>query len=153
HMKRFRPSCPRPRSVKVRTGRRRLLVECLEERTLLSNGQWLAVIDGIAPTDNTADQAPPAQNPLHPIGLRDQDVPSVQAIDLSGTFVVQTPLGVTQQTLTGELQQVPGFSFVEDYTPDGADGQAQDDGGDLIDLDYYEQTYGPFDYETFLRRE
>ena len=35
----------------------RLFVEMLEDRTLLSNGQWLAVFGGITPGDTLAEEA------------------------------------------------------------------------------------------------
>jgi hypothetical protein len=95
------------------------LLECLEERTLLDNGQWLAVINGIPPADNAADQIRHGQDLFHSVGLLDQDVAVVDVLDLSGTFVVQTPVDVTEETLANELKRVPGFQFLDDYFPEG----------------------------------
>src|SRR5262249_9591655 len=47
-------------------------------------------------------------------GLSESDVRVVTALDLTGAFTLETPADVTQETLTAELQQVPGFIFVSD---------------------------------------
>jgi hypothetical protein len=109
-VKRFHPS-----------NKTRPILELLEDRTLLSNGEWLAVFGGIAPGSTLDEQTQNGQNLLHLSGIADQDVSAVKALDLSGSFVVQTPPNVTQATLTSELNAVPGFVFVQDFTePEGA---------------------------------
>jgi hypothetical protein len=134
-------------------------VEILECRNLPSNGQWLAVFGGITPGATLAEQAQYGQNLLNASGVPAQDARVEAALDLSGTFVVQTPPDLTEQTLTAELQAVPNFVFVQDYQPPDADpatGQpagADEEGGDLINQDYYEEQYGPFDYNQFLTQE
>ncbi len=125
----------------------------LEDRTLLDNGQWLVVINGLTPAPSLAAQVRVGANLLHSVGLQDQDVTILQALDLSGTFVVQTPVSVTEPILTSELQRIPGFNFVQDYDPDAGGEVDDEEDGDLIDMDYYEETFGPFDYKTFLQRE
>jgi hypothetical protein len=144
---------------KVRPVRARLFVEQLEVRNLFSAGQWAAYFSGLAPADNLNDQTHIGQNLLHYAGLQDQNVAVVGALDLSGSFIVQTPANVTQETLTSELQAVPGFIFVQDYTPDNSGGGGEGDdnngiNGDFIDGDGYNATFGgPFDYQTYLLEE
>src|SRR5439155_956703 len=91
------------------------------------------------------------QNLLHSSGVLDADVSVIDALDLSGTFLLKAPPSATEQTLVGTLQRVPGFVFVADYTP--ASGPDEEEDGELIDEGYYENTFGPFDYTTFLTRE
>ncbi len=155
-----RPQRPRRsrRTPNTRAFRGRPLLEVLEDRTLLSGGEWMAVVGGITPGTNLQEQTQYGQNLLHASGVADQDARVVAALDLSGTFLVQAPPDVDQQTLSSELQAVPGFVFVQDFVRDQDaedDGGpvGDEDGGDLIDQDYYEQTYGPFDYATFVHRE
>src|SRR5262249_40256815 len=135
----------------------RLLAELLEDRTLPSNGQWYAVFRGMAPGASQPEQTQYGQNLLHSAGVLDQDASVIAALDLSGTFLLQSPPNTTQQALTSQLQRVPGFVFVDDYEsnwdPDSPPGREDEDGGDLIDRDYYEETFGPFDYYTFRSRE
>jgi hypothetical protein len=101
------------RQVKVnRANKARLQLELLETRNLLDNGQWHAVINGIAAGANLDGQTRIGQNLLHYAGIQERDVAVIRAVDLSGTFLVQTPVHVTEEELTGELSHVPGFSFV-----------------------------------------
>jgi hypothetical protein len=133
----------------------RLTVESLECRTLPSTGQWTAVFGGISPGATIAEQTGYGQNLLHSSGIADADAQVLTALDLTGTFLVQTPTSVEEDTLTSELQSVPGFVTVfefEDGKDDaGAEG-GDEDGGDLINQDYYENTYGPFDYGNYLKQ-
>jgi hypothetical protein len=144
-------------SSKRRTVRLRPRLEQLEDRNLLSYGQWMAVFNGLSPADTLGQQAQNGANLLHASGLNDADVQVTSAVDLSGTFLVQAPPTVTQSTLTAELQNVPGFVFVQDYTPDkGAVGEDNNGGinaPDLINGDAYNAQFGPFDYNAFVARE
>jgi hypothetical protein len=145
--------------LRTRRASARPALELLEDRTLLSGGEWLAVVGGITPGATLQEQTQHGQNLLHASGIADQNARVVAALDLSGTFLVQAPPEADQPTLTSELQAVPGFVFVQDYTPDdgppviGEEDGGDEDGGDLIDQDYYETTYGPFDFGRFVYRE
>src|SRR5262249_51440488 len=113
---------------------------------------------GMTPGDTLEEQAGYGQNLLNASGIPEQDARIEEALDLSGSFVVQTPEGATEQALTAELQAVPNFVYVQPFEDDhgGADHQREgggDDGGALIGLDYYGEPYGPFDYDRFLARE
>ena len=107
----------RPASQKRQTPRARsarLCLELLEDRNLLSNGQWVAVFGGLTPATTFDTQAQNGQNLLQASGISTSSVQVVKALDLSGSFAVQTPLDVDQTTLTSELQVVPGFRYVQD---------------------------------------
>ena len=109
---------PRPhRTLSARALKARPFLEALEDRNLPSNGQWLAVFGGLAPGGTLDEQTGYGKNLLNASGVSDDNVRVLAAVDLSGTFVVQTPADVTQDTLTGELQAVPGFVFVQDDQP------------------------------------
>jgi hypothetical protein len=117
-MKKARRSL-RPRlPLRTRRPGARPALELLEDRTLLSGGEWLAVVGGISPGANLGEQTQYGQNLFHASGIADQNARVVAALDLSGAFLVQTPTDVGQTALAGELQAVPGFVFVQDYTPD-----------------------------------
>ena len=112
------------------TARVRLSVECLEDRTLLSNGQWLVHITGL-PGDTTQEQIAATQALLHNAGL-DGPSPvasrsSVQVLDhmgADGILLIKTETTdygksfIDQAGLTSELQVIPGFDYVEAYDPD-----------------------------------
>jgi hypothetical protein len=93
---------------------------------------------------------------LHASGLNDQCVSVTAALDLSGAFVLQTPQQTNLQTLNAELKAVPGFLFVQDYTP-GTGNEGNNNGGingDFIDANGFAQTFGgSFDYQTFLKAQ
>jgi hypothetical protein len=123
--RRFRRGTSPSRSLSARV---RLSVECLEDRTLLSNGQWLTHITGL-PGDTTEVQIAAAKVLLHNAGL-DGPSPvasrsSVQVIDhmgADGILLIQTETNIYGKTidqagLTSELQVVPGFDYVEAYDP------------------------------------
>jgi hypothetical protein len=116
-----------------------LLLELLEDRNLLSNGQWAAYFNGLTPAPTLPDQLVAGQNLLKAAGLSDQAVAVVQAVDLSGTFIVQTPGDVTQDALAAELRTVPGFVFVQDIAVDAAHAEPHDpeehNGEDLFNPD------------------
>jgi hypothetical protein len=112
-----RPKSPRrpQRAPIARALKARPFLELLEDRTLLSNGQWVAVFEGLSPGTSPDEQAQYGRNLLHASGVADEDVRVVAALDLSGTFLLETPLDVTQWTVTAQLQGVPGFVFAQDY--------------------------------------
>src|SRR4051812_25762115 len=105
-------TCPQPglkhqerRSLrKARSTRPRLMVELLETRNLFSNSQWLAVVNGLPSSSNVEQQLQNGQNLLHAAGVTDREARLVAALDLGGTFVVETPAEVTQPFLAAELQ-------------------------------------------------
>src|SRR5262245_60748078 len=112
----MRSPCLSRRRVKtIRPSKARLLAELLEDRTLPSNGQWLAVFDGISPGANLDEQAHIGQVLLSSAGLSEQEVQVVGALDLTGTFILQTPPEATQHALDSKLEHIPGFLTVRDY--------------------------------------
>ena len=66
----------------------------------------------MTPGATLEEQGQYGQSLLKLSGVSEQDVHVVQALDLSGTFVVQTPLDVSQEVLTAELQRVPNFVYL-----------------------------------------
>src|SRR5260370_3988226 len=116
----------------------------------------MAVFGGLCPAARLGLQAQEGKLLMQSSAVLELNVRVVNALDLSGTFVLQTPLDVTQQTLTSELQQVPGFIFAQDFTP--GPGIPPDDNnginGDFVDGAGYSATFGgPFDYQKFVREE
>src|SRR5207244_7250712 len=79
------------RTLSARALKARPVLEALEDRYLPSNGQWLAVFGGMAPGNNLQEQTLLGQNLLHQSGVTDDHVQVAEALDLSGSFVVQTP--------------------------------------------------------------
>jgi hypothetical protein len=152
-----------PRRRTPRTFKSRLFLETLEDRNLMSTGQWFAVFSGMTPAPTLDEQAGYGQNLLTASGVTPENVHVLSAVDFSGAFLVQTPTDVTQQTLTAELQSVPGFTFVQEYTREGWDtgpdhpagrvAQEKEDGGDLINRDFLKATYGEFNYQRYVTGE
>src|SRR5262249_43811365 len=133
---------------KTRPTRRRLALEYLEDRTLLSSGQWVAYFNGYAAAASLNNQTQIGINLLQSHGISDQTAQVIKAFDYSGAFFVQTATSVTQQDLTTRLTSIPGFVFVQEYETDK--GQpAEEPGEDLIDRDALEETFGEFDYDNF----
>src|SRR5262249_57494980 len=55
---------------------------------------------------------------------------------------------VAESARTGEVENVPGFQFVQDFTPaDPADQEKEDNGGDLLDREQLEEDYGPLAFD------
>jgi hypothetical protein len=109
------------RAARRLSARVRLSVECLEDRTLLSTGQWLAHVAGL-PGDTRQVQIDAAVALLHDAGLDggNPNLPPVQVINHAGAdgiLVLQTRTTLDQVHLTSELQRVPGFDYVEPYDP------------------------------------
>src|SRR5262245_36832539 len=113
-MGRSQPSRRRRQTRKARPARTFLLVELLEDRTLLSGVEWLLRLDGLSGT-TTAEQMQEAQDLLHAAGVQDQDVLVVDHAVLDGNIVVQAPPGIPQAVLTQELAGVPGFLDVQPF--------------------------------------
>lgn len=92
----------KPRSAKKprRPQRFQLWAEPLEDRNLLSNGQWAAFFGGMAPGLTFADQARHGDNLLRYAGVS-QDVRVVEALDMSGAFRLSTPVDWNQSSLAG----------------------------------------------------
>src|SRR5437764_13561385 len=100
--------------------RPRLESQLLEDRTLLSGGNWLVHVNGL-PGDTRAVQEAAAQSLFHKTGL-DRPPASVQIVDhvgADGILWIRTPANEKLSRLQRELQALPGFDYVEDYNPDG----------------------------------
>jgi hypothetical protein len=135
---------------KVAPARSRLLVELLEDRTLLSGGQWMAVFEGLPTEVGITEQTQYGEGLLHSSGLADEQVRVVRALDLNGTYLLQTPVEVTHWDLVSELQGVPGFVFAQDYEEPPYDGTAR------LSSPHQQRSeaiFGPFNYERFVQRE
>lgn len=116
----------------------------------MDHGLWLAVIGGMTPGATLAEQAEFGRSLLSS-AIGAEEIRVVEALDLSGSFVVQTSLDVDQQTLTATMESVPGFSFVADFTP--VEIQPNTDIPGPLTRSGYEALYGPFDYDAFVERE
>lgn len=127
----------------------RALVENLEERKLLSSGEWYAVFAGMTPGNTFAQQTQLGQNLLHSAGITDSQARVIEAMDFSGAFRIQTPLATTLGQLSSTLGAVAGYILAADYT--------QPQISELRKVQpaaaRSESLYGPFDYDNFLSRE
>jgi hypothetical protein len=94
----------------------RLLLELLEDRVVLDNGQWLVNIGGL-PGDTRQEQIQAAQELLAAAYSPDQ-IHVVDHMGADGILLVQTDPNLDQKTLTKDLRAVPGFHYVEAYNPD-----------------------------------
>src|SRR5262245_34553482 len=100
------------RARRARAGRAfpfRPYLQQLEDRTVPTNGQWLAVFDGLTPGADLDEQAQVGRDLLTSSGVQAEEATIARAFDLSGSFLVQTPVDVSQEALTSRLQGVPGF--------------------------------------------
>ena len=121
--KRNRPS---PKAASLARRRFRPYLEALEDRTMPTTTQWMAAFGGLTPANDFIAQAQEGKTLLHSAGIAEQNVQVLSAVDLSGSFIVQTPADVTLATLTNELQGVPGFIFAQDLTIDTAHAEIPD---------------------------
>lgn len=109
--------------------------------------QWLATFHGMAAGDDLTEQVNYGQNLLSVLPATDLQV--ISALDLTGTFIVESPTLTTESATAAVLSGVPGFVFVEAYTPNPnyvprlmPPARARS-----------EAVYGPFDLDAFLIRE
>lgn len=131
------------------SNRTRLLMECLEDRTLLSNGLWVAYFGGMAGANSIQDQTSLGAGLLQSYGISEQNVRVVDALDLSGAFVVQTATDVTREALSTQLNTVPNFIHTEEFEfPEPKTFRETTPARDRS-----EGVFGPFDYDSFLSRE
>src|SRR5262245_16265683 len=136
---------------KLTRQRRPLRLDSLEDRTVPVNGQWIAVFEGVPVGDNLLDQLQYGRNLLGSAGVPEGDVSVTAAFDLSGTFLLQTPLNSTHHTVMAELEAVPGFLFVEEFSPPGPGAEAvRQQAPQRVRS---ERIFGPFDYDAFLLKE
>ena len=130
---------------------RKLLHESLENRSLLAVTPYLAVFNGLAAGDDLDEQADHARTLLASTGEY-LNVSVLEALDLSGSFLIQGDSDDTVESLNALLQDVPGFQFVGTFdsgsTPDGAQPTRSNPKAARA-----EAVYGSFDYDTYLSRE
>jgi hypothetical protein len=100
----------------VRRARTQLNVELLEDRSLPSNGQWLAALDGLRGTSRD-EQMRDAIQRLHAAQIEEADVRVIDHVGVDGIVVLQTPPEQVLAGLNQELQGVRGFRYVEAYDP------------------------------------
>jgi hypothetical protein len=149
-MLRYQSSRRATRRRRLQSVRARLVFELLEDRALMANGQWLAVFGGITPGVTLDEQVHYGQNLLQLSGVTDE-VRVVEALDLSGSFAIETPVNYTLSTLTQGLQAVPGFVFAEEF--ERTEAVPRTDIPGPTTRTGYESIYGPFDYGAFVARE
>src|SRR5262249_55952905 len=106
-------------TTRARTTCTRPAIEVMEGRCLLSNGLWVARLDGL-PGDTPDEQIEAAESLLHNSQLTDDAVRVVDSTGVRGIFIIQTPPDANEYVVRGELQGLPGFRYVVDYTPDGS---------------------------------
>ncbi len=137
----------------------RVMLESLENRSLLTAGNWLTVLQGLPVGADIEKQTMYGEYLIQSRGV--QFVTGIEALDLTGSFQVDTATNVTQQALQTELQKLPGFRFVEEFTPaEPGEESGERPGEDYIDFDavehqypYLEPDYGDYSYEYYLKLE
>src|SRR5687768_2410740 len=134
----------RPREPRLESA----VVEVLEQRRLLSAGQWYAVVGGMAPGATLDQQLEHGRSLLRSSGLT-SGIQVVEALDLSGTFRIETSTTGTQEQVAERLRQVPGFIYVDEWNESdvAAMRKVQPAAGRSEGL------FGPFNYDDFLSRQ
>lgn len=135
---------------------RSLLYESLEARIPLDATQWLAVFEGLAHSESLEEQAQYGQNLLRSSGVSEQELQVVEALDLSGSFIVQTSTSVPEESVTAQLEVVPGFVFAQEYvlTEDPSSSGPPLKLNGFIDRDLYQDSLAnESDYEAMVLAE
>src|SRR5262245_53299714 len=104
----------------------RLAVEPLEERRVLSGDQWVMVFRGLTLGATPEEQVQAGQTFLQDHGINNIQI--VAALDLEGTFLIETSEETSDEALQEELQPLPGFAIAEEYEPQGAPSGTFDSG-------------------------
>lgn len=127
-------------------------LELLEDRSLMDAGLWMAVFGGLASDVDLIQQAQVVRNHLDAAGVDPVDIQVVEALDLTGTVVLQTRTSWTQSIVTDQLDDVAGFIFAQEYfarNPDLPSTERQQHPKKGLS----EAMHGPFDYAAFVERE
>ena len=114
----------RGRSSKTPKREKRSFVEILEDRWMLSAGEWLARFDGI-PSDTRDVQLPYIQNLFHRAGLDALGVRAEELVGVNGVVIVQANPAADLGAIQKDLQLVPGFSSVEPWDAGASAGTRQ----------------------------
>ena len=126
-----------------------LKVEALEDRAMPSQSQWVAVFNNLAPAETLEQQTTSATTLLSSFGVTEDEVRVLAALDLSGSYLVETADTVTQSELNAQLGTVAGYVYSVSF--------AEADPSTLRKIQPQrarsEALFGPFDYDTFLSRE
>ena len=126
-----------------------LRVEALEDRAMPSLGQWVAVFNNLAPAEALEQQTTSARTLLNSFGVTEDEVSVVGALDLSGSYLVQTAETMTQDELNDQLGAVAGYVYSVSFE--------EADPATLRKImpqrARSEALFGPFDLDTFLSRE
>src|SRR5262245_59625858 len=104
----------------------RLLIENLEARHVLSGGLWLVQIDGL-PDSSDDERIEAAETLFHDAGLSDDQVLAVAVVDPFESILIQTPIDTTEDAVNDELQSLPGFVSVEEYSPELTPAEQEED--------------------------
>ena len=84
----------------------------------MASGQWMVAIGGIAPATTLEQQTQVGQVLLHSYGISDANAQVLRALNLDGSFLVQTPDIATPTEVANELQVLPGFGGIQPVTQD-----------------------------------
>jgi hypothetical protein len=91
----------------------RLVVEQLEDRRVLVGDQWIMAFRDLTLGTTPEEQVQAGQAYLLEHGVNDVQI--VAALDLEGTFLIETSEDATDESLRDELESVPGFAIAEEY--------------------------------------
>lgn len=122
--------------------------EPLEDRCVMSN-LWLTVFSNLPSYPTLQAEETFARDLFTAAGVTQDEVITLKALDLTGSFLIETSPNVTQQTLDTELKGVAGYRFVQDFNQ----ARLQEADGEKSPKELSEAIFGPFDYAGFLDRE
>lgn len=139
---------PRPHTTaKHRLGYRPVL-DALEDRCVLST-LWLSVFGGLPSYPTAEEQEFFAREMLTVSDVTLNEVTGLRALDLTGSFLLETPDDMTQAALETELSAIAGFKFVAPYEAGTSEAQRRVP----PHVARREAVHGPFSYEAMLDAE
>src|SRR5262249_46773894 len=103
---------------------RQLRMELLEDRVVPANAEWWLQLTGL-PGDTIDAQMQAARDLLLANGISEQRVAVVDHLTQDGNIIIQTPEDTPEETVRLEVQNLPGFVFVQPFV----DGEEEEEGG------------------------
>ncbi len=151
-MRSSKRSSRRDSSLLRRRNRLNPRLELLEDRNLLDGAFWYAVFHGVPSAGSLDKQTDVGRHLLESSGIPDSEIHVEKALDLTGTFLLETPEtyptpDAFRSEIDTRLASVPGYTSVlapfqheEDEEGEGEDGDGERPGSDFINFDAIEHS-------------